>query len=162
VQYLENENDKKILTGLLNKIEKDLALAKEEREKISQLTAEGRNAYNLLTNRDPEKFEALYQKLTDKIHYTIEAVSPKNFLSAVSAKIFIAHGSSDRQIPFAESKKIYDTISDKGKAHLALLGTFTHVDITFPEVTFDTIFNFYIPEFIKFSGFIYDFLWQIK
>jgi dienelactone hydrolase len=160
--YTENKNDTAILTPLLDKIEKDLALDKNEREKISQLSPEGKTVYNLLVNRDQNQFAELYQKLPESIRDTIEILSPKNFIANIKARLLIAHGQKDPQIPQTESQLLYDSIQNKSNAHLALLGTFTHVDVKLPNLTFVSFFNFYLPEFFKLQSFIYDFLWQTR
>jgi dipeptidyl aminopeptidase/acylaminoacyl peptidase len=99
------------------------------------LGPEGRALYDFLVNADQDRFAPLYEKLPLPVREQVYQLSPARAIRYISASFIIAHGTDDYSVPFTESKRLADAVSDKGRVHLALLPQFLHVEPIEPSAT---------------------------
>jgi hypothetical protein len=91
-----------------------------------QLGPEGRAVWALVTNRDPDRTEALVAALNPALRETIAQLSPLPRLADVRARLLLAHGIRDRSIPFTESERLAARAGSR--ARLTITRIFEHVD----------------------------------
>ena len=130
---------------------------------VDRLSPEGKAVYNLLNNRDPDRVAGLFSQLSPKVRQYIELLSPSRRAKDMKAYLFIIHGVPDPFIPHTESLRLFDSLSQKQRSHLALLRIFSHVRPSVPPPTFANILSVYIPEGAKLYSLVYDILrrgWQ--
>jgi dienelactone hydrolase len=99
------------------------------------LAPEGRALYDFLVNTDQDRFAPLYEKLPLPVREQVYQLSPARAMRYISASFIIAHGTDDYSVPFTESKRLADAVSDKGRVHLALLPQFLHIEPIEPSAT---------------------------
>jgi acetyl esterase/lipase len=130
---------------------------------VSRLSPEGKAVYNLLNNKDPGKVAGLSSQLSPRVRQYIEVLSPSRLVKDLKAYLFVIHGVPDPFIPHTESLRLFDSLSQQQRSHLALLRIFTHVRPSVPPPTFSNILFVYIPEGAKLYSLIYHILqrgWQ--
>jgi hypothetical protein len=124
------------------------------REQYNRLFGSDEAIEALFANSDPEKFEELYGDLRPEIKQLIAELSLTGLTNRPSAeKILIIHSEPDLIIPHTEALRLQGVISGQ----LFLLQSFSHVNIQFPELTFDTLFDYYFPQ----AGKLYKIIFQI-
>jgi len=98
-----------------------------EAEKLAQsLGREGRALYDFLVNTEQKRFAQLYEKLPLTVREQVYQLSPSRAVDYITGSFIIAHGTDDSSIPYTESQRLADAVSDKNRAHLALLPRFMH------------------------------------
>ncbi|MCS7008145.1 MAG: hypothetical protein NZL88_11390, partial [Gaiellaceae bacterium] len=60
----------------------------------------------LLLNDDPERFDALYARLSDDLRRRIERLSPLRLAAKIEAQVELASGPRDKYFPLAESRAL--------------------------------------------------------
>ncbi|MBI2902394.1 MAG: alpha/beta hydrolase [Candidatus Methylomirabilis oxyfera] len=127
----------------------------------SDLTPEGRSVYNLLVNRDPEKVEALVNRLAPSIREMIEQLSPSRQVRRLAAYAIIIHSDPDPFIPHTESLALAKALAyNKAKVRLEILRLFRHVRPELPETTLGNFFTVYVPQGFHIYSLIFDLLRQ--
>lgn len=92
------------------------------------LGPEGQAIYTLMTNRDPDKVDALVAALPAGLKAQLDALDPsKQDLSGFTADALLVHGKDDPLIPSTQSEKLAAALG--GRAHLYLLEQVTHVEV---------------------------------
>ncbi|MBU2496502.1 MAG: prolyl oligopeptidase family serine peptidase [Nanoarchaeota archaeon] len=118
------------------------------------------SVYNILSNKEAEKFEELYKDLSIELKENIEEISPKNYIDKLNPniKIFIIHSPTDNYVPYTESLRFYDSLSEEQKKHtkIAIMGTFGHA--VPEELNLQTLFSIYIPNLGKLLLITYNFI----
>lgn len=71
-----------------------------------QLTPQGRAIYELMRNRDPGLFPALFAQLPQEMQEDLKQISPRYGLDKVQAPVFIIHDRGDPYIPVGESRNL--------------------------------------------------------
>jgi len=96
--------------------------------KVDALGPEGKAIYTLMTNRDPDKVDALVAALPAGLKAQLDALDPsKQNLSGFTADALLVHGKDDPLIASTESQKLAKAIG--GNAYLYLLEQVTHVEV---------------------------------
>ena len=94
-----------------------------------QLHGEGRNLFDLLTNKDPERVPELVEKLPQAVRADITALDlSQHDLSALHGRLILVHGFDDALIPYTQSKALARAVP-RGQARLYLIRGLAHVDI---------------------------------
>ena len=126
----------------------------------SDLTPEGRSVHNLLVNRDPDKVEALVNRLAPSIREMIDQLSPSRQIRHLSAYTIIVHSDPDPFIPHTESIALADALGREGKVRLEILRLFRHVQPELPSTTLGNFLRVYLPEGLKVYRLIFNLLRQ--
>jgi len=94
----------------------------------SQLKADGKPVYDLITNRDPDKVDALIAALPPRLKAGLDALDPaKQDLSGFKGEALLVHGKDDPFIPAVESEKLAAALGER--AHLYVLEQVGHVEV---------------------------------
>ncbi len=110
------------------------------------LGPEGRAAYELLVNRDPNRVSVLVEALSPVIREQIHFLSPSRVIRDLRARLFIVHSDPDDFMPMTESLRLAAALQSRGDVHLSLLRVFNHVRPNFPKLSVESFFRIYIPE----------------
>lgn len=95
------------LCNELRVLDPDAADGFEFRERgFREAGDEAMTLFRLLSNRDPARFDELYDALPDEIRSTVEALSPVTVASRLQAPVEIATAPRDRYFPVAESRAL--------------------------------------------------------
>ncbi len=101
---------------------------------IDDLTASlgrpARAVLDLLSNSDPDRFEALLERTDPRLRNVIDALSPaKGIEGPLVVDLFLLHGRSDVVVPYSQSLKLRRAVRTRGTVRLALLGGFRHARV---------------------------------
>ncbi len=158
LEYLENENDRRILREIFEKEEK------KKRDDVipllGRLTPHGRYLYELLINEDPSRVKALIQKIDPRVQEYLKKLSLAPVIPQIQAYLLIGHGSTDPLIPYTESLRLAEAVQDKTKVHTAIIRQFAHVDPTRKSFSVKEFITVYLPSMMKFYYLVYDLLSQ--
>jgi pimeloyl-ACP methyl ester carboxylesterase len=124
IERLDDEKDKEILTRIFVDQEP------EPTDDRSHLSAEGRAAYDLLTNSDPTRVAELVDALPAAAREWLRSLSLAGRLGGLRAETFILHDRSDRYIPYVESRRLRDALEGQVKLHYTEVNIFEHVEPT--------------------------------
>ena len=116
--------------------------------------------HNLLVNRDPDKVEALVDRLAPSIREMIDQLSPSRQIRHLSAYTIIVHSDPDPFIPHTESIALADALGREGKVRLEILRLFRHVQPELPSTTLGNFLRVYLPEGLKVYRLIFNLLRQ--
>jgi hypothetical protein len=95
------------------------------------LSAYGRAVLALLTSTDPDRFHALFAALPERRRQEFEALSPVHVLDRIRARVFLMHDRGDPLIPYVESRRSRDRLSEAGNPpYYSEFAIFEHVDPT--------------------------------
>lgn len=96
---------------------------------LGGLEPDGRALLELLVNRDPERVDALIDRLSPRIRGELNGLNPAvHDLSKLEARVILLHGRSDTMIPYTESVAL-ERILPREQVRLFLIDGFAHVDI---------------------------------
>jgi hypothetical protein len=96
---------------------------------VAQLHREGRDLFELLTNKDPQRVPELIEKLPKAVRTDIAALDlARHDLSALRARLILVHGFDDAMIPYTQSKALARA-APPGKARVYLVHRLAHVDV---------------------------------
>lgn len=124
------------------------------------LGPEGRAAYELLVNRDPDRVPALVAALGPDIREQIRFLSPSRVIRDLRGRLFVVHSDPDDYMPKTESLRLAAALESRGNVHLTLLKVFDHVRPNFPKLAVDSFFRVYLPEGRKVFWLLFDLLRQ--
>lgn len=96
---------------------------------ISGCSPEERAAFALIENRDPDRFDALYDAAGPHVHAWVERLSPQQSASGIRARLFLVHSYTDQKTPFIESIAMSRAVPLAPPPALTLLNAFAHVDL---------------------------------
>ena len=109
---------------------------------------------------EEETFEEFFAELPAEVKEKIERLSPKNYVRKLNpdTKIFIIHSPTDTLVPYTESLRLYDSLSEEQKKQtkIGIMDTFGHA--VPQKLTLQTLFSTYIPNLGKFLPIIYSFM----
>ncbi|EWH00974.1 alpha/beta hydrolase family protein [Halomonas sp. BC04] len=128
LHWLDNEEDRALLAAIARrKLDDPLASVQA---KVNRLGPEAQAAYNLVTNEDPERVEALIAALPPPMVEEFEALdlSARN-LDKLQAQLVLIHGPNDRVIPVSHSRRLQDALP-QGQARLYEAGGLEHVEVS--------------------------------
>lgn len=95
---------------------------------LLRLSAEGRAAYEFLSNRDPSRFDELLEGLPQPALEALVLLSPSRRVEEVRAELFILHDRGDTYIPYVESRRLRDHLAGRENVHYTELAIFKHVE----------------------------------
>lgn len=159
---LDNATDRTVLATVVNQLADEQFSAEQIETLYSDLGAQGRSLWALLSNKNADRFEDLYSKLPGSLKEMIKQMSLDTKPMEFKGRVLIAHGKGDHQMPYTESLKLYDSLKGANRAHIELLGFISHVDFKLPEISIGSLLDFYIPEVKNILSFVSDILWESK
>ncbi len=124
------------------------------------LGPEGRAAYDLLVNRQPERVADLVAALGPHVRHQIQFLSPSRVIQNLRGRLFVVHSDPDDFMPKTESLRLAAALEARGNVHLALLRVFNHVRPDFPALTLGSFFRVYLPEGSKVFWLVFDLVRQ--
>ncbi len=107
------------------------------------LSPETETTVELLANRDPERFDELYEDLPPRMREEIEALSPANGTNRIEAPVEAVSAPRDKYFPVAESRALE---KDVPEFRLTVTPAMSHAE---PEVSLEDI-----PAFLELNGFV--------
>ena len=156
--YVENERDRAALRIIFEKAQKQEA--EEIARLLKELTPKARYVYELLINDDPNRVEELVKKTDPRFQEYLAKLSLVSVVPSLQAYLIIGHGSTDPLIPYTESLRLADAMTDKSRVHVAILRLFTHVDPSRKGVSVTEMVTTYVPSLVRFYLLVYDLLRQ--
>ncbi len=97
---------------------------------LSTCSAEERAAFALIENRDPDRYDALYEATGPLVDRWIRQLSPVFTASAIRTPLILVHSFTDQKTPFIESIAMSRSVPHAPPPRLTLLNAFAHVDLT--------------------------------
>jgi acetyl esterase/lipase len=128
ISYLPDAGDRAILTRIF--VDEDPGA----RALVSRLSPRGRDIYDALQEKDPDRILAFWGEVSPQDVATLRKVSPSSAVAALDTELFIMHDRSDPYIPYVESRRLRDAAL--GNAHQVYFAEFdflNHVEPTSPS-----------------------------
>lgn len=88
-----------------------------------------RAAFALIENRDPERFDALYDAAGPTVDEWVQRLSPVHTAGGITAQLILIHSFTDQKTPFIESIAMSRSVPAAPPPSLTLLNAFAHVDL---------------------------------
>ncbi len=95
---------------------------------ISELTSEGRVAYEFMTSGDLARAQELARRLPASALMRLDALSPRGVIDRLQAELFIIHDRGDAFVPYVESRRLRDALAEHEKTHFTEVSLFEHVE----------------------------------
>ncbi len=95
---------------------------------LALLSPEGRASYEVLSNHDPSRVDALLERLPPSVLEALRLLSPSRRVEDVKAELFILHDQGDHYIPYVESRRLRDRLAGRENVHFTELSIFNHVE----------------------------------
>jgi len=96
---------------------------------LAGCTPEELAAWALIENRDPDRYDALYEAVGPHVHAWIDRLSPVHTATGIRARLFLVHSFTDQKTPFIESIAMSRGVPGAPSPSLTLLNAFAHVDL---------------------------------
>ena len=166
LRHLLEEEDRTLLSGLLDAIEReaDRGAAGSEAEAPAfspdRLTEGGRAVYELIHNRDPARVQGLMDATDPAVRNYLESLSLRTIVPRVEARLLIGHGDTDPLIPSTESLRLADALPDPSRVHVAILKVVSHVDARLSVRSIREFLTATVPSCCRFYGLIFRILKQ--
>ena len=164
--HLTAEEDRKVLSGLLDDMEREAAAGATrwdgEAPVISpdRLTEVGRAVYELIRNQDPDRVRSLMEATEPAVRDYLESLSVRPVVPQVTAPVLIGHGDTDPLIPSTESLRLADALPDPSRVHVAVLKVVSHVDARLSVRSVREFLTSTLPSCCRFYGLIFRILRQ--
>jgi len=100
---------------------------------VESLGEEGRRAYDLMVNDDPDGTRPLIEGLSPRVREYFDALSLEGKIDRLEAHLIVGHGRDDNLIPYTESLLLAENVPPAASVHLAILESFQHVDLELGE-----------------------------
>lgn len=97
---------------------------------VTACSADERAAFALIENRDPDRYDALFEAAGPHVHEWLARLSPCHTAAGIRAKLFLIHSFTDQKTPFIESIAMSRSVPNAAPPTLVLLNAFAHVDLT--------------------------------
>ena len=91
-------------------------------------TPEGRAAYDILNEGDPDRTRALLRDLSPSVRTKLDRLSPSQVIDGLQAEVFIIHDRGDAFIPYVESRRLRDALAGRDDVHFTEVSLFEHVE----------------------------------
>jgi hypothetical protein len=101
-----------------------------ERRDPEGLGPEARAAYDLASNRDPDRFAALMARLPDRIRQVADDLSPSRVVDRIGVPLLALHALDDPAAPPTESRLLVEDLRDRVDTVLVEVGILQHVTPT--------------------------------
>jgi dienelactone hydrolase len=96
---------------------------------VESLGEEGRRAFDLMVNDDPDRTRPLIAGLSPRVREYFEALTLEGKIDRLEAHLIVGHGRDDNLIPYTESLLLAENVPPGASVHLAILESFQHVDL---------------------------------
>lgn len=128
LHWLEDEDDRAALTAIARRRLDDPSASVQA--EVGRLGPQGKAAYDLVTNADPDRVEALMAQLPAPLREELEALDlSARDLGKLQAKLVLIHGPNDPVIPASHSRRLQDALPE-GQARLFEAGGIEHVEVS--------------------------------
>jgi len=94
---------------------------------LEKLSVQARTVYQLLSGTTLEEAERLYQSLPPRFRDDMLSISPSAKITDVKARVMIMHDRYDRLVPAFESRRLADSLEDRGNFRYTEVLGFQHV-----------------------------------
>ncbi len=94
---------------------------------LSDLPQEAQRVRQLLEGTTLKEAEGLYQDLPAEFRATMNHISPSAHVSNLEARIMILHDRNDRLVSSAESRRLADSLEERGNYRYTKVLAFEHV-----------------------------------
>lgn len=118
------------LAAFLDTEERKAFLSALERQEPAGLSDGPLAAYQLVSNRDPDRVEALQAALPAEVKRTIDALSPAEVVDRINFPVYALHSTNDPASPSTESKSLVQALEPRVDARLYEVSFLQHVDPT--------------------------------
>lgn len=85
--------------------------------------------FRLMDNREPERFDALYEEAAPYVDAWVRAMSPCYSAEGITTRLVIVHSVTDPKTHFTESLAMSRHVPNAPPPRVAITNTFSHVDI---------------------------------
>jgi pimeloyl-ACP methyl ester carboxylesterase len=128
LHWLDDEHDRTLLKTIARRQLEDRPAPAEP--EAHRLGSQGQAVYELVTNEDPERVEALINELPPPLVEEFEALdlSARN-LGKLQAQLVLIHGPDDRVIPVSHSRRLQDALPES-QARLFEAEGLEHVEVS--------------------------------
>lgn len=96
---------------------------------LSACSPEERAAFALIENRDPDRYDALYEAAGPLVDRWIRKLSPVFTADGIRTPLIVVHSFTDQKTPFIESIAMRHGMPHAPPPRLTLLNAFAHVDL---------------------------------
>ncbi|WP_139195515.1 hypothetical protein [Halomonas daqiaonensis] len=128
LHWLEDAQDRALLESIARRRLTDPESS--VRDEARRLGPSGSALYELVTNEDPGRIEALIDKLPPALVKELEALDPsRQPLDRLHARLVLIHGPQDRVIPISHSRRLRDALP-QGQARLFETQALQHVAVS--------------------------------
>lgn len=164
--HLTAEEDRMVLSGLLDTMEREAAAGAKRWEgeapviSPDRLTADGRAVYHLIRNQDPDQVQSLMEATEPAVRDYLESLSVRPVVPHLTAQVLIGHGDTDPLIPSTESLRLADALPDPTRVHVAVLKVISHVDARLSVRSIREFVMTTLPSCCRFYGLIFRILKQ--
>ncbi|MHB9100205.1 MAG: alpha/beta hydrolase family protein, partial [Sulfuricella sp.] len=131
--YLASARDRILLETMVERRLKDRAAGLDDL--AAQLGGEGRAVYALATNRDRDRFPALFDALPADMKRDIAALSlAGKDLSRLKARLILVHGRNDNLIPYPETLALANVVGRERARVFLIHRILGHVDLSLGHI----------------------------
>ncbi len=85
--------------------------------------------FRLVDNRDPKRFDALYDEAAPYVDGWVRMMSPCHYADRVTTRLVIVHSVTDHKAHFTESLAMSRGVPNAPPPQVAIVNTFAHVDL---------------------------------
>lgn len=96
---------------------------------LTDCSPEERAAFALIENRDPDRYDALYEATGPLVDRWIRQLSPVFTAAGIRTPLILVHSFTDQKTPFIESIAMSRGVPQAPAPQLVLLNAFAHVDL---------------------------------
>ena len=122
IHSVDVEAERKLLEGYFFD---DRKLSEDE---VGKLSPSSRAVFDLLTNRDPDKFEEIWQRISPGFKNNVfDTLSPDRKIGNLKAALFILNDKVDTFVPKVEGEKFAKSLP-KSQIYFAEVDSFEHVN----------------------------------
>ena len=117
-----------------------------------------RSLLDFTGNMDPAAFDSLYAATSPTFRDWIDRLSLHNYTPDLRTHLIIVHSRADTKVPFPESLALSRHLPNAGEPFVAIVGGFTHVDLSLDWSSVSTIRNEILPAFAQMWSVSYELL----
>jgi dienelactone hydrolase len=96
---------------------------------LSVFSSPEQTLFRLMDNRDPDRFEALYDDAAQYVDGWVQTMSPCCYADLITTRLVILHSETDHKTHFTESLAMSRGLPNAPPPRVAIMNAFAHVDI---------------------------------
>ena len=108
-----------------------------------------------IDNEDPARFDSLYATAPPSIHAWVDTLSMVHYTPGIAAHLLISHSIGDNKVHFTESLTLGRRLPNAPEPHVAVVGLFSHVDLTLKWHSLKALWQEVIPDLGRVWGLAY-------